>query len=303
MPEMNGFEVYKQLMADEALKNIPVVFITAFAEPVDKVKAFSMGAVDYVTKPFQAEEVCARVSTHIRLRKLQIEVEKYNDHLEDLIQDKILEISQSQMATIFGLAKLAESRDDNTGRHLERVQTLCRILANELRGMPHYRNLITDRYVENICQAAPLHDIGKVGIPDAILLKTGALSPEEFSSAKRHTTIGAETLESIRVQYPGNAFIAMGRDVARSHHEQYDGSGYPDGLIGDAIPLSARIVAVADIYDAIRSERPYKAAMSHSEAKNIIVQRSGTQLDPDVVTVFLRRTDEFEAVYGGTGSK
>lgn len=297
MPEMNGFEVCERLKADETLKDIPVLFLSALSETSDKVKAFSMGAVDYITKPFQVEEVCARVGTHLHLRRLQVEVEKYSNHLEDLVQEKILEISRSQMATIFALAKLAESRDGETGRHLERVQDLCRILVNELRLTPKYRTEITDRYVETLCQAAPLHDIGKVGISDSILMKQGKLLPEEHEQISLHATIGADTLRSVHAEYPGNRLIAMGIEIAQSHHEKYDGSGYPEGLAGDAIPLSARIVAVADIYDALRSKRPYKPALPHAEAREIIIRYGGTQLDPEITGAFDRRASEFDAVY------
>jgi putative two-component system response regulator len=297
MPEMNGFEVCERLKADEALRDIPVLFITADAVPADKVKAFAMGAVDYITKPFQVEEVVARVATHLRLRRLQLEMEKHSAHLEELVQDKIRELNRSQMATIFALARLAESRDDQTGRHLDRVQILCRVLAGELRCTRHGSGAITDRYVETIYQAAPLHDIGKVGIPDAILLKPGKLTAEEFDSARRHVAIGAGTLRAVHAQYPGNEFIAMGLDIAQSHHEKYDGTGYPEGLRGDAIPLSARIMAVADVYDALRSQRPYKPALPHDEAKDIIIKSSGTHFDPAVVAAFAGRARDFEDVY------
>jgi len=302
MPEMNGFEVYTRLQADEALKAIPVIFITADAETANKVKAFAMGAVDYITKPFQTGEVAARVATHLRLRRLQMEVEKHNAHLEDLVQDKIREINRAQMATIFALAKLAESRDDQTGRHLDRVQVLCRVLAGELLCMRYGAGVITDRYVETIYQAAPLHDIGKVGVPDAILLKPGTLTAEEFDCARRHVATGAATLRAVHAQYPGNEFIAMGLDIAQSHHEKYDGTGYPEGLRGDAIPLSARIMAVADVYDALRSQRPYKPALPHAEARDIIIKNSGTHFDPAVVSAFAGRVRDFEDVYTRIGN-
>jgi putative two-component system response regulator len=297
MPVMNGFEVYARLKADATFKDIPVIFITALMETADKLKAFSMGAVDYVTKPFQAEEVCARVETHLRLRKLQRDMTTYNNHLEELVQEKIKEISRSQMATIFALAKLAESRDSDTGQHLERVQVLSRILACELRSIPMYAGIITDHYLETLYQAAPLHDIGKVGIPDAILLKPGKLSPAEFDEMKRHTGFGAETLKSVQSEYPGNSFIEMGIDIAQSHHEKFDGSGYPFGLKGEAIPLSASIVALADVYDAMRSKRPYKSALSHVEATDFIIQSGGKHFNPHIVAAFIRRSGDFAALY------
>jgi putative two-component system response regulator len=297
MPVMNGFEVYARLKADATFKDIPVIFITALMETADKLKAFSMGAVDYVTKPFQAEEVCARVETHLRLRKLQRDMTTYNNHLEELVQEKIKEISRSQMATIFALAKLAESRDSDTGQHLERVQVLSRILACELRSIPMYAGIITDHYLETLYQAAPLHDIGKVGIPDAILLKPGKLSPAEFDEMKRHTGFGAETLKSVQASYPGNSFIEMGVDIAQSHHEKFDGSGYPFGVKGEAIPLSASIVALADVYDAMRSKRPYKSALSHVEATDFIIQSGGKHFNPHIVAAFIRRSGDFAALY------
>jgi putative two-component system response regulator len=296
MPDMNGFEMCLLLKSDETLKDIPVIFVTGFIEPADKVKAFSMGAVDYVTKPFQIEEVCARVDTHLRLRRLQLEMERYNKHLEDLVQDKIMELTRSHMATIFALAKLAESRDGVTGRHLERVQILCRILTNELRSIPKYCATITGTYIETICHAVPLHDIGKVGIIDAILLKQGKLSSEEYAQIRFHTTIGAEILKSVQGEYPGNSLISMGIEIAQSHHEKYDGTGYPEGLSGNAIPLSARIMALTDVYDALRSKRPYKPSLSHSEAKDIIIKGSGTQFDPAIVDAFIRCACEFENI-------
>jgi len=180
MPEMDGFEVCKQLKADPALKDIPVIFISALDETVGKVKAFSAGGVDYVTKPFQFEEVHARVEVHLRLRKLQVELERHNHHLEDLVREKVAEISESQLATIVALAKLAESRDDDTGTHIERTRIFCKILSEKLRDHPRYAGSINDKFIETIYQASPLHDIGKVGIPDSILLKPSKLSPERL---------------------------------------------------------------------------------------------------------------------------
>jgi len=297
MPQMDGYEVCEHLKADERLKDIPIIFVSAvFTRAADKLKAFSLGAVDYVTKPFQAEEVYARVEAHLRLRRLQLEVERYSHELEDLVREKVEEIQSAQMTTIFALAKLAEYRDDDTGRHLERVAAYCRILAGDMRRDPKYAAVFTEQYVDNLSRAAPLHDIGKVAIPDAILLKPGKLSAEEFEEMKRHTTLGADTLRSVHAQYPGNAFLKMGIEIAESHHEKWDGSGYPQGLAGEAIPLAARIVAVADVYDAVRSKRSYKPARPHAAAREIIFESGGTHLDPAVVAAFAARADEFEAV-------
>jgi putative two-component system response regulator len=296
MPGMDGYEVCRQMKADETLKEIPVLFLSALSGTADKVKAFSVGAVDYITKPFQFEEVRARVQTHLRLRALQLELEKHNRQLEQLVEEKVREISDSQMATILALAKLAESRDEETGQHIERTQTFCRILAERLRGNPRYAQSLDDTYINNIFHAAPLHDIGKVGIPDSILLKPGKLTPEEFEVMKTHTTIGARTLQAVRSKYPRNAFLNMGIAIARSHHEKWDGTGYPDGLVGEDIPLSARIMAVADVYDALRSKRPYKEALPHEKACEIIIAESGKHFDPAVVEAFTALESEFAAI-------
>jgi putative two-component system response regulator len=286
MPEMGGYEVCKKLQADTALSKIPVIFLSGRAETEDKVAGFQAGGVDYVTKPFNAEEIKARIETQLRLHDLQRKVEGQNRELGCLVQEQIREITEGQMATIFALAKLADSRDNETGKHLERVQALCKVLAEEMGAWPKYAAIIDAEYARNIFEASPLHDIGKVAIPDSILLKPGALTVEEFAVMKTHTVRGSETLELVLGKYPQNAFVRLGIEIARSHHERWDGAGYPDGLAGPAIPLSARIMAVADCYDALRSERYYKAAHSHAESCEIITRESGRHFDPDVVRAF-----------------
>jgi putative two-component system response regulator len=283
MPGMEGYEVCRRLKENERLREIPVLFLSALGEAVDKVKAFQTGGVDYVTKPFQFEEVLSRVQTHLQIRSLQIELEKHSSHLEDLVRAQVKEISNSHLATIFALAKLAESRDKDTGRHLERVQVFCRLLADALRAQPRFKHWVGDRYIENIGHASPLHDIGKVGVSDSVLLKPGRLDHDEFDAMKVHAVLGAQTLEAVRNSYPRNSFIDMGIAIARSHHERWDGSGYPAGLAGEAIPLSARIMAVADVYDALRSRRCYKPAFDHRKSVGIIAEGGGTQFDPGVV--------------------
>lgn len=296
MPEMNGFEVCERIKADERLKEIPVLFISALGEVKDKVRAFSVGGQDYVTKPFQAEEVRARVKTHLHLRSLQVELERYNHHLEQLVEEKIQEISESQMATILALSNLAESRDDDTGHHIERTRTYCKTLAVELRRSPKYEGYIGDAFIGNLYHAAPLHDIGKVGISDAILLKPGRLTAEEFEIMKTHTLIGAGTLRRIHARYPKNAFLQMGIAIAQSHHERWDGGGYPDRLAGEAIPLSARIMALADVYDALRSKRTYKEPFSHERSCAIILEGEGTHFDPAVIEAFRGIESDFAEI-------
>jgi len=297
MPDMNGFEVCRKFKAIDKTRKVPVVFISAITETIDKVKAFAVGGIDYITKPFQNEEVLARVSTNVNNRKMQIAIEKYSISLEEMVAAQVKEIHDSQMSTILALAKLAESRDDDTGKHLERVQTFCKLLSEELANKQKYKNSITSVYIQNIYNAAPLHDIGKVGILDNILLKPGKLAPEEFEIMKTHTTIGAQTLEAVRKYYPKNTFINMGIAIARSHHEKWDGSGYPDGISGEDIPLSARIMTVVDVYDALRAKRCYKQPFTHKETSEIIVNAVGTQFCPDSIGAFKKLMDRFEKTF------
>ncbi len=299
MPEMNGFEVCAHLKADERLKEIPVLFISALTETANKINAFAVGGVDYVTKPFQIEEIHARTRTHLHLRKLQADLEQSNRHLEERVQAQVQELSDSQRATIIALAKLAECRDDDTGAHIERTQTFCRVLAEALRIDSCYADSIDQSFVTNLYYAASLHDIGKVGIPDHILLKPGRHTPEEFAIMKTHVIIGAKTLQSACGDYPHNAFLNMGMVIARSHHEKWDGSGYPDGLAGAAIPLPARIMAVADVYDALRSQRPYKAAFSHAASYAMILNGAGQHFDPAVVEAFRTVEAQFAEIRHG----
>jgi len=295
MPEMDGFEVCRRIKNNSSTRDIPIIFISALSETLDKITAFSLGGVDYITKPFQLEEVLARVETHLEIRRLRSDLEKHNLYLANLVEEKVKEITESQMATIIALAKLAERRDDDTGKHLERVQSLCKLLAGHL-----YENQqkteITPHFIENLYFASALHDIGKVGIQDNILLKPGKLTPEEFTIMKTHTTIGAQTLEAVLERYPKNSFITMGIEIARSHHEKWDGSGYPSGLKGQEIPLSARILTLVDVYDALRSRRVYKPPFDHETTKQIIYESSGSHFDPEIVEAFRGLNDTFRQI-------
>lgn len=232
-------------------------------------------------------DVTRRVEAERRSRELLAELEEHNTHLSELVQEKVREISDLQMATIFALARLAESRDRDTGEHIERVQQFCMLLADTLREREPFNRQIDTDFVVNIYHASPLHDIGKVGIRDAILLKKGPLDKTEYEEMKQHVLIGAHTLEAVHRRYPQNKFIRMGIEIARSHHEKWNGMGYPDGLIGEAIPLSARIMALADVYDAIRSARCYKEAIAHDETRSIISGLRGTHFDPGLVDAFM----------------
>jgi putative two-component system response regulator len=247
--------------------------LTVRDDPNDTIEGMSAGADDFIAKPFRPSELIARVRAGERLLNLET---------RDLL--------------IFTLAKLAESRDTDTGAHLERVRTYSRILAEQLSGLPKYRDEVNAEFVRLIFLTSPLHDIGKVAVPDNVLLKPGPLTQDEFELMKRHTTHGAETLDAALNEFPSACYLRMAREIAATHHEWYDGSGYPLGLKGDEIPLCGRIVALADVYDALTCRRVYKAAYSHENARAIILQSRGTHFDPDVVDAFLANERRFMAL-------
>ena len=303
MPEMDGYEVCRRFKQDERLADIPVIFISAYSETLDKVRAFECGGADYVTKPFEFEEVQARVKTHLELRQARLELKHQNERLQQRVDDQVrdilaaeAEISQAQLATILAMSKLAASRDDDTGRHIERVQRYCRLLALRLRTVERLAATLDDAFINNLYHASPLHDIGKVAIPDDILKKPGRLTPDESVIMQTHTILGAATLEAVYRNYPSNEFIRMGMDIARSHHEKWDGSGYPDGLAGDAIPLAAQIMSLADVYDALRFSRCYKPAFTHEASLNIIRAETGTHFAPVIGQAFADIQGQFATV-------
>ncbi len=286
MPEMSGYEVCRRLKSDPQLAEIPVIFLSAMNGTADRLRGFRSGGIDYIGKPFEMEEVKARVDTHVRLRRFQQQMHADNGRLEELVQTQVRKTTAAHMETIFALAKLAEARDDDTGKHVERVQTMCRLLAVGLSEHPKHRCIVDNEWITNIFQASPLHDIGKVAIPDLILLKPGPLTSEELAIMQSHASLGAQTLREVHAKFPDNHSIEMGIDIAQSHHERWDGAGYPQGLAGEHIPLAARILAVADCYDAIRSRRCYKPAIPHDETVAMILRDSGTHFDPVVVDTF-----------------
>lgn len=297
MPEMDGFEVCRKLKENLLLKEIPVIFITALSNTDAIVKGFLLGAADYITKPFRTLEVLARVSNCLKIRQLQRELEKYNLLLQNLVQAQVREISEAQMSTIFGIAKLAEYRDDDAGTHLVQVRETSKLVALWLARNSVYRDRMQGKFIEDLYNSCPLHDIGKVGIPDKILLKPGKLDPGEFELMKTHSSIGARTLEEVNKRYKKNSFVVMGIEIARSHHEKWDGSGYPQGLFGEQIPLSARITAIVDVYDALRSRRVYKLPLTHEKSREIIYNECGKHFDPVIVDAFRTLETSFDELY------
>ena len=303
MPVMDGYETLEKMKNNEKMQKIPVIMITALDDVESAVKCIDMGAVDYVTKPFNPILLQSRVTASLERKHLhdmeenrRIQIELNNKYLSDQVREKVLEISQSQLAAIFAMSKLAESRDPETGEHLERMREYCKVLSEQLSRMPKYRSIIDREFVDSIYAASPLHDIGKVGVEDSILLKPGKLTEEEWVQMKLHPAIGAETLREVDRQHPGNAFIQTGIEIAECHHEKWNGSGYPYGLSGETIPLSARILALGDVYDALTSKRCYKDAFSHEKSVKIILEGNGSHFDPDVVLAFQETELEFQRI-------
>lgn len=279
MPEMDGFEVLKFMKTDPILQKIPVIFITAANEETNEIRGLNAGAVDYIAKPFNPNVVRLRAATHIELMR-------YREKLEDLVEAKANELVTTKEIFLETMANLIEYRSLESGEHVKRTRELTQILITELLTRQNYRRQLIDNHYAIMIKAVPLHDIGKIGIPDNILLKPGRLSPEEFEVIKSHTVIGSEIIKSLLVSGE-DVYLSHCYDICRSHHERWDGSGYPDGLAGTDIPLSARIVAVVDVYDALVSERCYKQAYTQEEALTIIREASGTQFDPDIVSALL----------------
>lgn len=293
MPGMDGVEVLQKVKSDPQLHHIPVIMITALDEIKSVARCIEMGAEDYLPKPFNPEILMARVSACLDKKLLHDQEQEYTHSLEARIEEQLVKLSQSQLSTIFATSKLAESKDPETGAHLERMRMYCQVLASDLSKTEKYQAIISEDYIDCIYTASPLHDIGKVGIPDHILSKQGKLTEEEWEIMKTHTTIGGDTLRAIDERHLGNEFILMGIDIAENHHEKWDGSGYPQGKKGDAIPLSARILALADVYDALTSSRCYKYAFPHEQSKGIIIEGREKHFDPDIVDAFIRCEQAF----------
>lgn len=304
MPGLDGYAVLQRMKSDDNLRGIPVIMISALQEIESIVRCITLGAEDYLPKPFDPVLLKARVGACLEKKRLHDQtvvhlrqIEQYNKHLKEMVREQVKDISKAQLGAIFALSKLAESRDSDTGTHLERVRAYCEILAKELRKTGKYPQLEDPIYLETLYAASPLHDIGKVGIPDSILLKAGKLTDEEFEIMRTHTLLGASTLRAADKEHPGNSFIQTGIEIAECHHEKWDGTGYPHGLAGDQIPLSARIIALADVYDALRAKRCYKEAFSHEKSAGIILASRGTHFDPDVVDAFVAKERDFDAVW------
>ncbi|MBF0186924.1 MAG: two-component system response regulator [Magnetococcales bacterium] len=299
MPEMDGYEVLRRLKAEPRTREIPVIFVTAMGEVDDETKGFELGVVDYITKPFSPPVVQARVRTHLALAQAHRELADQNHRLESTVRERTRELVLTQDVTMHSLASLAETRDNETGNHIRRTQHYVRLLAERLKDHPRFLDDLDDATIELLFKSAPLHDMGKVGVPDQILLKPGRLTDEEFAIMKTHTTLGRDAISMAESTLgAGETFLHHIREIAYSHHEKWDGSGYPEGLAGEAIPLAGRLMAVADVYDALISKRVYKPAFPHEKAVAIITEGRGSHFDPEMVDAFIDISEEFHNVAG-----
>lgn len=286
MPEMDGYETCKRLKGDANTAQIPVIFITALSDEGDEEKGLALGAVDYITKPFKPVLVQARVHN-------QLELKRHRDHLEILVHERTQELMLTQEATIEAMGALAEYRDPETGGHIKRTQIYMKLLAEALKDHTRFIDYLDKETIHLLYLSAPLHDIGKVGISDSILCKPAKLTDQEFEKMKEHTLFGRDTLLIAEEKLGGNSFLGFAREIAESHHERWDGKGYPHGIAGETIPICGRLMAVADVYDALISKRVYKPPFPHTKAVEIILQGKGTQFDPDVIDAFQACSEEF----------
>ncbi len=297
MPEMDGYEVCRRLKVNEATRHVPVIFLTAKADAEAEEMGLLLGAVDYITKPISPAVCLARVRNHLLLKDSADFLRDQNQFLENEVFSRTREVMAIQDVTILAMASMAETRDSETGNHIRRTQYYVKALAEKLRNHPRFAATLTDTYINLLFKSAPLHDIGKVGIPDRILLKPGRFEPHEFEIMKTHTTLGRDAIahaeKALGMTMP---FLSLAKEIAYGHQEKWDGSGYPQGVAGEAIPLSARLMAVADVYDALISRRVYKDGMPHEKAVQILIDGRGSHFDPDILDAFVELQDEFRAI-------
>ncbi len=299
MPDMDGYEVMEQIRAQEETKTIPVIFLTADNLAETEIKCFQMGAMDFVTKPFVPDILLSRVDKTIELDQYRHKLENMVKEQAEKITEDARRISKIQDSVIVGMANLIDSRDGSTGKHVKNTQMYVRMIAAELRRRNLFDQELTEEYIEDLCKAAPLHDVGKIKIPDAILQKPGRLTPEEFDTMKQHTTHSKAIIKMIIGDVEDEHYVGIVEDIAMYHHERWDGTGYPTGLKEEEIPLAARIMAVADVFDALYEERCYKPPVRPIERIMQIMQEGrGTQFDPVIIDVFMEMLPMLKEVLG-----
>ena len=288
MPVLDGYETCRILKSDEQLKDIPVIFLTSKSDVADETKGFELGAEDFITKPVNPVILLTRVKTHLELKRARDFLKSENIYLESEVTRRTKEIALIQEVSIMAMVSLAETRDSETGNHIQRTKLFVKELCDYLGKLPKFKETLSTKNIDLIVASAPLHDIGKVGIPDSILMKPGKFTQEEFEVMKAHTTLGRDAiLKAEQLMTQPDTFLRYPKEMVYSHHEKWDGSGYPLGLSYEAIPLSARIIALADVYDALTSKRVYKQPIPHAEAVNIIKSESGKHFDPEIVEAFI----------------
>ena len=288
MPGMDGFETIKAIKSDKRTMDIPVIFLTALSESESEITGLKLGAADFISKPFVPEVMLRRVA-------VQIELKNHRRNLEKVVHEKTKMVEKLQDVIVTSITDLVEFRDKITGGHAKRTAKYLSIFVEHLKDNPLFADIFTDEYITNILRAAPLHDVGKIGINDNILTKNGSLDDAEFEYMKLHTALGGLAFEKALDEIPDNEFLKVARDMALYHHERWDGEGYPFKLSGEKIPFCARLMAIADVYDAITTKRPYKEPYSHEEALAILSERKGTHFQPELIEAFIECNEDFKA--------
>ena len=296
MPGMSGYDVCEIVKRDEDTKDIPIIMLTSLNDDASQIKGLAVGAVDFITKPFQIEILEARINTQLELKTSRDALKGQNARLSVMVKERTQQLELTQEITIDCLASVAGYRDTETGLHIKRTQIYVKELALYLKNHPKFHSYLNDETIHMIYLSAPLHDLGKVAIPDIILRKPDKLTDDEYAIMKKHTLYGELIVSTSEKNLTGMSFLQYAKEIALTHHEKWDGSGYPNGLKGDEIPICGRLMALADVYDALVSKRVYKLAVTHDEANAFITKGRGTHFDPDVVDAFLILQDKFKQI-------
>lgn len=293
MPEIDGFDFCEIIKQDPIMKDVPIIFISALNSTEDKVRGFKLGAVDFISKPFELEEITLRINTHLKIFQMQNELKIHNRQLFKMFNSQVEKVTNEQKQLIYVMAKIIEAREDIQGEHIDHLLEYCKVLAMSLQFSPKFEKSVTTSFLDTFLMAVPMHDIGKNLLRDEIVLKPGKLSAEEWELMKGHTLLGEKYIQEL-YDNNENEYLKIAADVAKYHHEWWDGTGYPCGLKGEEIPLAARILAVADVYDILTSNRCYRSAYSHEDAVAIMKEETGTHFDPDIMEVFLKIQKRFQ---------
>jgi putative two-component system response regulator len=293
MPVMNGYDTMRKLQDQQGTRDIPVIFLTSMSDTSSEIEGLNLGAVDYISKPFSPPLLLKRLELHLKVVSQQQELINYNTNLQEMVRARTKTVLDMQNSVLKIVANLVESRDEITGGHVERTRQYLSLLLDGLIELNLYTGEITAWNRDFFLQSSQLHDVGKISIPDKILLKPEKLTPDEFNQMKNHTLFGVQIIEAMQKETPESSFLSHAKILAGNHHERWDGAGYPYGLKGRDIPLGGRLMAIADVYDALRSARPYKDPFTHEEASRIIINGKGAQFDPDLIDVFVTVSGQF----------